>query len=286
MAESLLKGLVMELRDCAFPLIADIVPTTDAEVAFKDADVAVLVGAKPRGPGMERKDLLAENAKIFKAQGEAIDKFAKKSIRVLVVGNPANTNALICSNYAPSINRRNFTALTRLDQNRAVSQLSEKTGVKVDDIKNVTIWGNHSLTQFPDISHGEIVDGEMKKPIADVVNDDNWAKETFISKVQKRGGEIISVMKKSSAASAANAACDHMHDWWVGTKNGEYTSMGVISNGNQYGIEGGLIFSFPCICKNGEWTIVNGLKQSEFGLKKIKATEDELIQERKLALGI
>ena len=238
----------MELRDGAFPLIADIKPTTQVEEAFAEADVAVLVGAKPRGPGMERKDLLNDNAKIFKEQGEAIEKVAKKTIKVLVVGNPANTNALICSHYAPSIPKKNFTALTRLDQNRAVSQLSEKTGARVEDIKNVIIWGNHSLTQFPDIAHGEIScphSGNSKSIIEVLNNDEKWVKETFISKVQKRGGEIISVMKKSSAASAANAACDHMHDWWIGTKPNEFVSMGIISDQNQYGVAEGLIYSFP-----------------------------------------
>ncbi len=286
-AEGALKGLVLELKDGAFPLLADIKPTLDVDEAFDQIDVAVLVGAKPRGPGMERKDLLNENAKIFKVQGESLNKFAKKNVKVLVVGNPANTNALIASHYAPSIPKQNFTALTRLDQNRAISQLSDKLKVRVEDFKNVIIWGNHSLTQYPDVNHGEvIVSGGQKKKIREALNDDAYFNDEFISKVAKRGGEIIAVMKKSSAASAANAACDHMHDWWVGTKPGEYVSMAVISDGNKYGVASGIIYSFPTICKNGEWEVVNGLEVNEFSRKKLKATEDELLEERKMALNI
>lgn len=286
-AEGPLKGLCMELQDGAYPLLAEIRPSTDAMEAFKDADVAVLVGAKPRGPGMERKDLLNENAKIFKAQGEALDKVAKKNVKVLVVGNPANTNALIASHYAPSIPKKNFTALTRLDQNRALSQLAEKLKARVEDIKNVIIWGNHSLTQYPDVNHAELTlpDGKKKK-IREAVGDDKYLNEAFLARVQKRGGEIISVMKKSSAASAASAACDHMHDWWVGTKPGEFVSMGVISDNNRYGVASNLVYSFPLTCRNGEWEIVNGLDIDEFSRKKIKATEDELLEERKMALNL
>ena len=286
-AEGALKGLVLELKDGAFPLLADIKPTLDVDEAFDQIDVAVLVGAKPRGPGMERKDLLNENAKIFKVQGESLNKVAKKNVKVLVVGNPANTNALIASHYAPSIPKQNFTALTRLDQNRAISQLSDKLKVRVEDFKNVIIWGNHSLTQYPDVNHGEvIVSGGQKKKIREALNDDAYFNDEFISKVAKRGGEIIAVMKKSSAASAANAACDHMHDWWVGTKPGEYVSMAVISDGNKYGVASGIIYSFPTICKNGEWEVVNGLEVNEFSRKKLKSTEDELLEERKMALNI
>lgn len=286
MAEAPLQGLVMELKDCAFPLVAEIKPTTKLEEAFDQADVAILVGAKPRGPGMERKDLLNENAKIFKAQGEAIDKYAKKNIKVLVVGNPANTNALIASHYAPSVPKKNFTALTRLDQNRALSQLSDKLKVPVEDVKNVIIWGNHSLTQYPDVNHGEVhVDGK-KQSIREAVKDDKYLNEVFIPKVAKRGAEIISVMKKSSAPSAANAACDHMHDWWVGTRPGEYASMGIISDGNSYGVAAGLIYSFPVVCQGGEWKVVEGLKVDEFSRKKFQETEKELLEERKMALDI
>lgn len=286
-AEGPLKGLCLELQDGAYPLVAEIIPSTDANVAFKDIDVAVLVGAKPRGPGMERKDLLSENAKIFKSQGEALDKVAKKNVKVLVVGNPANTNALIASHYAPSIPKKNFTALTRLDQNRAYSQIAEKLHTRVEDIRNIVVWGNHSLTQYPDVSHADVLqaDGKRKK-VKEAVNDDKYIQDAFLSRVQKRGGEIISVMKKSSAASAASAACDHVHDWWVGTKPGEFVSMGIISDGNKYGIASNLIYSFPVVCRNGEWEVVNGLEVDEFSRKKIKATEDELLEERKMALNL
>lgn len=205
---------------------------------------------------------------------------------MLVVGNPANTNALIASHYAPSIPKKNFTALTRLDQNRALSQLSDKLKVPVEDVKNVIIWGNHSLTQYPDVNHGEVTVGGKRHSIRDAVKDDKYLNETFIPKVAKRGAEIISVMKKSSAPSAANAACDHMHDWWVGTKPGEYASMGVISDGNTYGVAAGLIYSFPAVCKGGEWQVVNGLKVDEFSRKKFQETEKELLEERKMALDI
>ena len=285
-AEGLLQGLVLELKDGAFPLVSQIIATTKVEEAFAQADVAVLVGAKPRGPGMERKDLLNENAKIFKAQGEALDKFASKNVKVLVVGNPANTNALIASHYAPSIPKKNFTALTRLDQNRALSQLSDKLSVPVEDIKNIIIWGNHSLTQYPDVNHATVVKAGKTHTVREAVKDDKYLNETFIPKVAKRGAEIIAVMKKSSAASAANAACDHMHDWWVGTKTGEYASMGVISDGNTYGVGAGLIYSFPVVCKNGEWQVVNGLGVDKFSKDKMAETEKELVEERKMALNI
>ena len=285
-AEGPLQGLVLELKDCAFPLVADIKPTTKVEEAFDQADFAILVGARPRGPGMERKDLLNENAKIFKVQGEAIEKHAKKSIKVLVVGNPANTNALIASHYAPSVPKKNFSALTRLDQNRALSQLSDRLKTPVEDIKNVIIWGNHSLTQYPDVNHGEVIVGGKRQSIRDAVKDDKYLNEVFIPKVAKRGAEIIAVMKKSSAASAANAACDHMHDWWVGTKPGEYASMGVISDGNTYGVAPNIMYSFPCVCKNGEWQVVNGLKIDDFSRAKMAETEKELLEERKMALDI
>lgn len=272
------------MKDGAFPLVAGIVATTNAEVAFNQADVAVLVGAKPRGPGMERKDLLNENAKIFKAQGEALDKHAKKTVKVLVVGNPANTNALIASTYAPSIPKKNFTALTRLDQNRALSQLSDKLSVPVEDLKNVIIWGNHSLTQYPDVNHANVTIKGQTKTVREAVADDKYLNETFIPKVAKRGAEIIAVMKKSSAASAANAACDHMHDWWVGTKDNEFVSMGVISDANTYGVAEGLIYSFPVACKNGEWKTVDGLTIDQFSRGKMTETEKELLEERKMAL--
>jgi len=285
-AEGPLKGLAMELRDGAFPLLADIECHTSPLAGFKDADAAVLVGARPRGPGMERKDLLSANAAIFKEQGEALDKVAKKTVKVCVVGNPANTNALIASTYAPSIPKRNFTALTRLDQNRALSQIADKAKCKVEEIHNLVIWGNHSLTQYPDFHHASIQKPDGKAvSVIDAVKDLEFLQGPFLAKVQNRGGEIISVMKKSSAASAASAACDHMHDWFVGTAPGQYASMAVISEHAKYGVQPGTCFSFPVICKGGEWQIVDGLPINEFSQKKLKITEDELLSEKKMALG-
>lgn len=281
-AEKVLKGLVMELKDGAYTCVQDIIPTTDPLVGFKDADVCVLVGAKPRGPGMERSDLLTANAKIFQAQGAAIDKVAKKTVKVCVVGNPANTNALICSHYAPSIPKQNFTALTRLDQSRAISQLADKTGAAVEDVRNIIIWGNHSATQYPDTFHGTI----RGQPARQVVNDDAWLDGPFLSKVQKRGAEIISVMGKSSAASAAAAACDHVHDLWFGTNGENYASMAVISDGNTYGVPEGIMYSFPCrIAPGGSWEIVNGMDINAFSREKMDKTGKELLEERKMALG-
>ena len=268
-----LKGVVMELKDCAFPLLADVVATDDANVAFKDADYALLVGARPRGPGMERKDLLEANGKIFGPQGEAIAKNASKDIKVLVVGNPANTNALIAMANAKGANPRNFTAMTRLDHNRAMAQLSEKTGKHVTDIKGMIIWGNHSSTQYPDISNCTI-DG---KRATDLVGD-AWYKEEFIPTVQQRGAAIIKARGASSAASAASAAIDHIRDWALGS-NGEIVSMAVPSDGS-YGIEEGVIYSFPVICKNGDYEIVQGLDVNDFSREKMDATEKELREER------
>jgi len=250
-------------------------------VGFKDCDAAILVGARPRGPGMERKDLLSANAKIFQAQGAALDKVAKKSVKVLVVGNPANTNALIASHYAPSIPKANFNALTRLDQSRAISQIAERTGAAVEDINNIIIWGNHSATQYPDVNHATV----KNQALREVVKDDQWLNNAFLTKVQKRGAEIISVMKKSSAASAANAACDHMHDWWNGSVAGRYVSMAVSSDGNQYGVPEGIMYSFPCEVVDGKWHIVNGLSIDAFSRDKMDKTAKELLEERKMALG-
>lgn len=280
-AEKVLQGLVMELNDGAYECVHSIEWSTDANVAFKDADVAVLVGARPRGPGMERADLLSANAKIFQAQGQALDKVAKKTVKVLVVGNPANTNALIASHYAPSIPKENFTALTRLDQNRAYSLISERTKAPVTDIANIFIWGNHSATQYPDVNHATV----GGKALREVVKDDKWLNEAYLSKVQKRGAEIISVMGKSSAASAANAACDHVHDWWFGTKPGQFVSMGVNSDNNKYGVPEGVCYSFPVRITNGKWEIVNGYKIDDFSRDKMTKTGAELLEERKMALG-
>ncbi len=269
-----LKGVAMELDDCAFPLLAGIVQTDDANVAFKDADYALLVGARPRGPGMERKDLLEANAAIFSVQGKAINAVASRDIKVLVVGNPANTNAVITQCNAPDIDPRNFTAMTRLDHNRAMTQLAQKTKSSINDITNLLIWGNHSATQYPDI-HNALVNG---MPAMDMI-DQAWYEEDFIPTVQKRGAAIIDARGASSAASAANAAIDHVRTWVTGTEDGNWTSMGVYSDGS-YGIQKGLIYSFPCICKNGNWEIVQGLEINDFSRGKMAATEQELAEER------
>lgn len=269
-----LKGVAMELDDCAFPLLAGMVCTDDANVAFKDADYALLVGARPRGPGMERKDLLEANAAIFSAQGKAINDHASRSIKVLVVGNPANTNALIAQRNAPDIDPRQFTAMTRLDHNRAMTQLAQKTGTTINDITKLTIWGNHSSTQYPDIHHTG-VDGKDAISLIDQA----WYENDFIPTVQQRGAAIIDARGASSAASAANAAIFHMRDWALGTPDGDWTSMAVYSDGS-YGIEEGLIYSFPCTCADGDWTIVQGVDLNEFSKAKMKATEEELCQER------
>jgi malate dehydrogenase len=269
-----LKGVAMELDDCAFPLLAGMVTTDDAEVAFKDADYALLVGARPRGPGMERKDLLEANAAIFSAQGKAMNAVASRDIKVLVVGNPANTNSLIAQRNAPDLDPRNFTAMTRLDHNRAQTQLAQKTGSSINDITKLTIWGNHSSTQYPDIHHTSVAGKEAMSLI-----DQAWYEGDFIPTVQQRGAAIIAARGASSAASAANAAIFHMRDWALGTPEGDWTSMGVYSDGS-YGIQEGLIYSFPCVCKNGDWEIVQGVELNDFSIEKMKATETELAEER------
>ena len=269
-----LKGVAMELEDCAFPLVDDIVQTDDAKVAFKDADYALLVGARPRGPGMERKDLLEANAAIFSAQGQAINEVASRGIKVLVVGNPANTNALIAQRNAPDIDPRQFTAMTRLDHNRAMAQLGNKLGKSINDVKKMTIWGNHSSTQYPDLHHCE-VDG---KPAIDQVEQD-WYENDYIPTVQQRGAAIIKARGASSAASAANAAIDHMRSWALGSDDGDWVSMGIYSDGS-YGIQEGLIYSYPCVCKNGDWEIVQGLEVNDFSRERMTATETELAEER------
>ena len=269
-----LKGVAMELDDCAFPLLAGIVCTDKAEVAFKDSDYALLVGARPRGPGMERKDLLEANAAIFSAQGKAINEHASRDIKVLVVGNPANTNALITQRNAPDLDPRQFTAMTRLDHNRALSQIAEKTGTTINDVSNITIWGNHSATQYPDI-HQAKVKGES----AITLVDQEWYENDFIPKVQQRGAAIIKARGASSAASAANAAIAHMRTWALGSAEGDWVSMGVYSDGS-YGIAEGLIYSFPCTCANGDWQIVQGLEINAFSQSKMGATEQELKEER------
>lgn len=269
-----LKGVCMELNDCAFPLLHGIVQTDDPNVAFKDADFALLVGAMPRKAGMERKDLLSKNGSIFGPQGKAINDHAKRDVKVLVVGNPANTNALIAQKNAPDLDPSCFTAMVRLDHNRAMSQLAEKTGSLASDIKNIVIWGNHSSTQYPDVHHAT-VKGEAAKPMIE----DGWYTDTFIPTVQKRGAAIIEARGASSAASAASAAIDHMRSWALGTPEGEWVSMGVPSDGS-YGIKPGVIYGFPCTCKDGKYEIVQGLEINEFSRAKMDATEAELREER------
>ena len=269
-----LQGVVMELNDCAFPLLAGVVATDDASVAFKDTDYALLVGARPRGPGMERKDLLTANGAIFGPQGKALNDHASRDVKVLVVGNPANTNALIAQAAAPDLNPRNFTAMTRLDHNRALSQLAEKTGTHTTDVAKMTIWGNHSSTQYPDISHAT-VKGKAAKGLVD----DTWYKDTFIPVVQQRGAAIIKARGASSAASAASAAIDHMRTWALGTQGDDWVSMAVPADGS-YGIAPGIIYSYPCRCKNGDYEIVQGLEVDAFSREKMDASAAELREER------
>lgn len=280
-----LGGVKLELEDCSLPLLTEVIATDQEEVAFKDIDVAVLVGSMPRREGMERKDLLAANVRIFKSQGMALDKYAKKSCKVLVVGNPANTNCLIASKYAPSIPKENFTCLTRLDHNRAKAQVALKMNITSDRVKNVTIWGNHSSTQFPDIRHGSVTLNDGKTvAIETAVNDDNWVKNEFIPCVQKRGAAVIAARKLSSAMSAAKAICDHLRSWWCGTSEDDWISMGVVSDGS-YGIAEGLVFSFPIhIDGNKSWKIVKDLDINDWARGLIEKTQNELIQERDDAL--
>lgn len=269
-----LNGVAMEIADCAFPLVAGMEQTDDPRVAFRNADFVLLVGAKPRGPGMERKDLLEANAAIFSDQGQALNEVASSNVKVLAVGNPANTNALITQRNAPDIDKSQFTAMTRLDHNRSMAQLAIGTDSTVNDIRRLTIWGNHSATQFPDL-HPCRVNGQ---PAIDQISQE-WYENEFIPKVQQRGAEIINARGASSAASAANAAIDHMRDWALGTEDGDWVSMGIYSDGS-YGIQEGLIYSFPCTCKNGQWEIVQGLDINDFQRERMSATEQELAEER------
>jgi malate dehydrogenase len=275
-----LEGVAMELDDCAFPLLAGIECSDDANVAFKDSQYALLVGARPRGPGMERSDLLEANGGIFKVQGKAINDNASRDVRVIVVGNPANTNAWTCMKSAPDINPAQFTAMTRLDHNRAMAQLAAKTGTTVADIRKVTIWGNHSTTQYPDLSQATV----SGKAALDLI-DNAWYENDYIPRVAKRGAEIIEARGASSAASAANAALEHMRDWALGTPDGDWVSMGIPSDGS-YGIEEGLMYSFPVTCKNGQYSIVQNLPVSEFSRARMDATAQELREERDAILKI
>jgi len=274
-AQKALKGVMMELDDCAFPLLAGMVPASDPMVAFKDVDVALLVGARPRGPGMERKDLLEANGKIFGPQGQALDKVASRSVKVLVVGNPANTNCLIAMKNAPSLKPTQFTAMMRLDHNRATSQLAAKVSKPVSAIRKVIIWGNHSATQYPDVFQAE-ADGKKLWPM---INDQQWLESTFIPTVQKRGAAIIEARGLSSAASAANAAIDHVRDWVAGSRDGDWVTMGIPSDGS-YGIPEGIIYGYPVTCRNGSYQIVKGIEISDFSRKRMDATLKELHEER------
>ncbi len=276
-----LEGVKMELDDGAFPLLSEIVCTDDADVAFGDADVALLVGAMPRKAGMERADLLEANGGIFKPQGEALSRSAKKDVKVLVVGNPANTNALIAQRNSADLDPRRFTAMTRLDHNRAKTQLAQRVGASVNDIRKMTIWGNHSTTQYPDLFHCE-VNGQNAH---DAVGDHDWYANEYIPKVAKRGAAIIDARGASSAASAASAAVDHIRDWTLGTPEGDWVSMAIPSDGS-YGVPEGIISSFPCVCKDGDYEIVQGLDIDEFSRGKIDATAAELVSERDAVAGL
>ncbi|XP_057743879.1 malate dehydrogenase, cytoplasmic-like [Arachis stenosperma] len=277
-AAEALKGVKMELMDAALPLLRGIVASTDVAEACKGVNIAVMLGGFPRKEGMERKDVMSKNVSIYKAQASALEKHAAADCKVLVVANPANTNALILKEFAPSIPDKNITCLTRLDHNRALAQISERTKVHISDVKNVIIWGNHSSTQYPDVNHATV----QEKPVREVVGDDEWLNNDFIATVQQRGAAIIKARKLSSALSAASSACDHIRDWVLGTPKGSWVSMGVYSDGS-YDIQPGLIYSFPVTCEKGEWSIVQGLEIDAFSREKMDKTAQELIEEKELA---
>ena len=274
-AQKALQGVMMELDDCAFPLLAGMAPSSDPNVAFKDVDVALLVGARPRGPGMERKDLLEANGKIFGPQGKALSDNASRDVKVLVVGNPANTNCLIAMKNAPGLTPSNFTAMMRLDHNRSLSQVAQKVGKPVSSVKRLSVWGNHSSTQYPDITVCE-ADGQKVWPM---INDQEWLEKNFIPTIQQRGAAIINARGLSSAASAANAAIEHVRDWVSGTRDGDWVSMGIASDGS-YGIPEGVMFGYPATCKDGKFDIVKGIDISDFSRGRINATLKELQEER------
>lgn len=277
-AAQALQGVAAEIIDAAYPLVQGVVATTDLEEAAKDVDICVMVGGFPRKAGMERKDVMSKNVSIYKAQAGALERLAKKGVKIVVVANPANTNALILKEHAPSIPAENITALTRLDHNRALGQVSQRTGVPVSKVKNAIIWGNHSSTQYPDVNHGS-VDGT---PIREAVKDDEYLDGDFLKVVQQRGAEIIKLRGFSSAMSAASSACDHIRDWVLGTPEGTWVSMGVMSDGS-YGAPKDVIYSFPVTCKDGKWTIVQGLPIDERSAEKMKITGEELVEEKQLA---
>ena len=274
-AQKALAGVMMELDDCAFPLLQSMIPASDPNIAFKDVDVALLVGARPRGPGMERKDLLEANGKIFGPQGKALSENASRDVKVLVVGNPANTNCLIAMKNAPGLKPSNFTAMMRLDHNRSLTQVAQKVGKPVAGVKKLHVWGNHSATQYPDVFTAE-VDGQKIWPM---INDQKWLEDNFIPAIQKRGAAIIDARGLSSAASAANAAIEHVRDWTFGTRDGDWVSMGLASDGS-YGIPEGVMYGYPAVCKNGKFEIVKGIEVSDFSRGRMQATLKELTEER------
>lgn len=279
--QNALEGVKMELFDCAFPLLEDVLVFTNPDEAFVDVDVAIMCGGVPRRPGMERSDVLSKNVDIYVAQAKALDKYAKKDIKVLVVANPANTNALMLAENAPSIPKENITALTRLDHNRALAQIAQRADVPVHTVKNVIIWGNHSGTQYPDVEHGWADSYRITYALSSP-NDDKWLNEEFVEKVQQRGAEIMRARGLSSAMSAASAVCDHLRDWVLGTPDGEWVSMGVYSDGS-YGQPKGVMYSFPCVCKDGKWKIVQDLPLSQKTQDKLQITANELLDERNIA---
>jgi malate dehydrogenase len=278
-AQKALKGVMMELDDCAFPLLHGMVPASDPMVAFKDAELALLVGARPRGPGMERKDLLEANGKIFAPQGQALDRVARRNVKVLVVGNPANTNCLIAMKNAPSLEPRQFTGMMRLDHNRATSQVAQKIARPVSAIRKITVWGNHSATQYPDLFQAEAVEGNAAKKVWPMINDPGWLENVFIPTVQKRGAAVIDARGLSSAASAANAAIDHIRDWTQGTKQGDWVTMGLPSDGS-YDIPEGVIYGYPVTTQGGSYQVVKGIEISDFSRKRMDGTLKELQEER------
>ena len=274
-AQKALTGVIMELDDCAFPLLQGMIPTADPKVAFKDADVALLVGARPRGPGMERKDLLEANGKIFAPQGRALSEVASRDVKVLVVGNPANTNCLICMKNSPDLKPSNFSAMMRLDHNRSLTQIAQKVNAAVGDIRKMTVWGNHSATQYPDVFQAEA----GGKKVWPMINDQNWLEKEFIPVIQKRGAAIIDARGLSSAASAANAAMNHVRDWIFGTPQGDWVSMGIPSDGS-YDIPEGVIYGYPVTCRDGRYEIVKGIELSDFSKSRMQGTLKELQEER------
>ena len=278
-AQKALKGVMMELDDCAFPLLQGMAAASDPMVAFKDVDIALLVGARPRGPGMERKDLLEANGKIFAPQGQALDRVASRKVKVLVVGNPANTNCLIAMKNAPSLKPQQFTGMMRLDHNRAISQVAQKVKRPVSAIRKITVWGNHSATQDPDLFQAEVAEAGAARKAWPLINDQTWLEQTFIPTVQKRGAAIIDARGLSSAASAANAAIDHVRDWVAGSRDGDWLTMGVPSDGS-YDIPEGVIYGYPVTTKGGEYQVVKGIEISDFGRKRMDATLKELHEER------